>query len=258
MTTAPTPAPSPDPIDAYLDEAETTLGAALSTHGIDRVTARVQRQGETFVVTDLTEHVGDAEPGPLRDTPAIASGKGEHHGAFDSLATFIIHHVATLLTRRPEQFLCDGELAVYASGGISQPVDWAAKWAQEAEQRKKALREAKAPIIVALKELGVHSVTITYDGEGDSGQIEDISAHTADNAEINLNVAYVGPDNDARFSTLRDAIDELAWQCLDAFHEGFENNEGGCGDITINVQTGLIRVDHGDRVINLDKTVTEV
>ena len=37
---------------------------------------------------------------------------------------------------------------------------------------------------------------------------------------------------------LQEALDDFAWAVLDAYHDGFENNDGGFGTIVIDVAEG--------------------
>ena len=69
------------------------------------------------------------------------------------------------------------------------------------------LKTLKAEIAQRLNAHQLEEFIITFDGYGDSGQIED--------------------------STLEDPwFDNLAYQILEVFHAGWENNEGAYGTIT--------------------------
>jgi hypothetical protein len=96
-------------------------------------------------------------------------------------------------------------------------------------------------------------VVAAYDGEGDSGQINDITATAADESEVSLEGLPCGPD-----TLLADELDDFAWQCLGAYHGGFENNDGGYGDVTIDVTEGKVYIDHNDRFVDVTNTTSEV
>ena len=81
--------------------------------------------------------------------------------------------------------------------------------------------------------------TIEYDGEGDSGQIENIRF---DSGGILIPDQPLPGTTKRLFSqphfspqTLREALEAFAWELLAVYHDGFENNEGAFGIVTIDV-----------------------
>lgn len=44
-------------------------------------------------------------------------------------------------------------------------------------------------------------------------------------------------------------IGDFAWTAVRHFHDGFENNEGGFGTLTIHVHTGRVKLEHNDNVM---------
>lgn len=253
----PTPAAVP-PSASQTDQLKARINARFKVLGIDFVSGRLTRSGDAMLIQDLkptpSAGVDLAMPEPF----TAAGGDGAAPLVLATLAELIVAFVRAALAARPDPFLIDGEVTLHASDYIARPIDWAAKWAKEAAERKQALQAAKLPVIAALKAAGAAVATITYDGEGDSGQIESITAETADSREVNLDLPYESPESDSSASTLKGAIDQLAWGCLEACHEGFENNEGGYGEIVIDVADGTITVDHNERIITDDNTLTEL
>jgi hypothetical protein len=127
-------------------------------------------------------------------------------------------------------------------------------------RRRERLPAAKAALLAALKKTRAASVTIVYDGEGDSGQIGDIAAKSAAGRAVKLS-GTVSLDLDGQlkeYASLEEAIEPFAWDVLYAYHGGFENNEGGYGTITIDVAKGTVTIDHNDRIIDVFNTMTEV
>ncbi|SRR5581483_4333289 len=126
----------------------------------------------------------------------------------------------------------------------------------------KNLRKAKAALLQVLKDKGIAHAEVEYDGEGDSGQVNDIRFLDADNAELQpagaVTVSLVGDPKPNEYETLQDAVESFVWDLLHAYHSGFENNEGGHGTITIDVAKGSVLLDHNDRVIDVVNTMTEV
>ncbi|MCA0404806.1 MAG: hypothetical protein LCH39_01470 [Proteobacteria bacterium] len=132
----------------------------------------------------------------------------------------------------------------------------------EAEKlQRAALRPAnKAAIFAALAGAGVVSVAVTFDGYGDSGQIESIDARDAASAALVLpdhtieNVAIIwaqkapGPQP----MTWTEAIEHLVYDALSETHGGWENNEGAYGEFVFDVPAQEIRLDYNERVTSTD------
>jgi hypothetical protein len=132
----------------------------------------------------------------------------------------------------------------------------------EAEKvQRAALRPAnKAAIFAALAGSGVASVAVTFDGYGDSGQIESIDARDTAGAVLVLPdqtieiVAIIwarkapGPQS----MTLTEAIEHLVYDALSETHGGWENNEGAYGEFVFDVPAQEIRLDYNERVTLTD------
>jgi hypothetical protein len=120
----------------------------------------------------------------------------------------------------------------------------------------------KRAILKALSARGIASVTIEYDGGGDSGQIGDISAYDAKRRPVDIErpvqLALYRGKAASEYDSLREALDDFAWLLLAHFHAGFENNEGGYGTITIDVGERSVTLNHDDRVVETVHTRTEV
>jgi len=121
--------------------------------------------------------------------------------------------------------------------------------------------KAKRVLLKALSAHQIASVAITYDGEGDSGQIQDISAVNSKNEPVSLNrpvkLAMYEGRPPTHYCCLREAIDDFAWIMLVEYHGGFENDDGGFGRIIVNVGKRSITLDHKDRVTDVVNTTTE-
>ena len=130
------------------------------------------------------------------------------------------------------------------------------------ETRIDALRPAnKAAILDALAAGGVTQVVVSFDGYGDSGQIEDIVARAGD-AEAALPAAVVqlsapawGCDHvETRTKPLADAIEQFVYDTLSDLHPGWENSDGASGTFTFDVAARTVTLDHGDRYIAVETT----
>lgn len=117
----------------------------------------------------------------------------------------------------------------------------------------KALAEAtktnKATIFAALAAASVTLVTVTFDGGGDSGQIQEVIAQAGDtiaqipDTQIEMRRASwsTGKLDSARIA-LRKAVEELCFDYLSQEHGGWENNAGGQGDFTFHVEDQRIEL----------------
>lgn len=125
---------------------------------------------------------------------------------------------------------------------------------QSYQNHAKALVEAnrlnKAAVFAALSATSITSVTVTFNGGGDSGQIEDISAHAGNapvpipDARLEIHHAAWNTDKlDSAQTTLKEAIEQLCFDYLAQEHGGWENNDGGSGEFTFWVEDSRIELD---------------
>ncbi len=112
----------------------------------------------------------------------------------------------------------------------------------------------KAALFSHLAPLGITLVTVTFDGEGDSGQIEDVQARRGDEAmplpEQKIDVLHLGYDDDApvaRSMTLAEAIEEVCYDLLGQKHDGWENSDGAYGEFVLDIAAGTISLDFNER-----------
>ena len=118
-------------------------------------------------------------------------------------------------------------------------------------------------IFAALAEVGIHRVTIDYDGSGDSGQIESIEAWNAANEKIPLpsnrkvQLASENPDRPVDHIGLEAAVEELAWGYLYNNHGGWENNDGAFGTFVFDVSGRSITLEHNERYTEVDTSTHE-
>jgi hypothetical protein len=104
------------------------------------------------------------------------------------------------------------------------------------------------------QEHGITAVIVNFDGYGDSGQIEDITAQTGavtvelpdERIEI-FRPAWDSADIERETHTVREAIEALCYDFLSQTHGGWENNDGAYGDFTFDVTEGSITLDYNER-----------
>ncbi|WBO59404.1 MULTISPECIES: DUF6878 family protein [unclassified Acidocella] len=140
----------------------------------------------------------------------------------------------------------------------ASPDAFLASW----EQKERAYRERASAVLADNKKtlfgiLAEHSITaviVNFDGYGDSGQIEDITAQSGDVAvelpderiEI-FRPGWDSPDIERQTHTVREAIEALSYDFLVQTHCGWENNDGAYGDFTFDVTAGSITLDYNER-----------
>ncbi len=133
-----------------------------------------------------------------------------------------------------------------ADPAVSDPLsDYAAY------ERRKAVSVLlnKDILFSALSTAGVSTVVVAFDG-GDSGQIEDVAVRAGDSvlelpdSTIELARAeWNTSELQRRSMPLHDAVETLAWDVLSSTHGGWENNDGGFGEVVFDVKAGSIRLD---------------
>lgn len=249
--------------DAHLDEAKAVLLDALAKLGIVRVEAEVTLAGDKPILEAITAYTDGQVVRDLADTAAVDFTWGVNHQSYANLLQFARDYLSSVLAHQPAEHLTSGTIYVWvATCAVVQPIDYAARDAVENAAKLERLRDDKANIIAALKAQGVVLVEAEYDGEGDSGQINDIAAYKADNSTLDLTkigpIALGDDDQDARsYNTLHELLDEFAWEVLWHHHEGFENNDGGFGKVVIDVELLTVRLEHNWRISSSEYTEAE-
>ena len=125
------------------------------------------------------------------------------------------------------------------------------------EHHQKALTEAnavnKAAVFDELSKAGITRVLADFDGEGDSGQLNNIAAYRGDqycpipDASIELRQVSFGGAHTSRTVALYEAIDALCYDYLAQEHGGWENNDGAFGEFVFDVASRRIELDFNAR-----------
>lgn len=134
-------------------------------------------------------------------------------------------------------------------------VAYEAKCAAVSVLRADALPLNKSALFDALEAADVETVVIEFDGSGDSGQLENITAFRAENTEIPLpeqnieirEVQFEGPSTQVVKRTVRSVLETLAYDFLEQTHAGWENGDGAHGEFTFDVATRSIALDYNER-----------
>ena len=133
-----------------------------------------------------------------------------------------------------------------------------ARWDAERKahnQRAEAIRPAnKEALFDALAAADITSVIATFDGYGDSGQIESINVMNG-GIDTNLpdvtipiaSIRWRESEPRTEIMTVRAAIEQLAYDFLAETHCGWENNDGAFGEFVFDVEERTITLEHNDR-----------
>ncbi len=127
------------------------------------------------------------------------------------------------------------------------------------QRAAEALSLNKEALFTVLAAAGIGIVAVSFDGYGDSGQIESIEAKIgnepselpATNIEI-VEPEWNYPEPGRRTCPLSDAIETIAYQLLSHAHGGWENDDGAFGDFTFDVAERSITLDYNERVTASD------
>jgi uncharacterized protein DUF6878 len=128
-------------------------------------------------------------------------------------------------------------------------------------ERKKLAEANKRTIFKALAAALITEVRVAFDGEGDSGQIDSITAINA-GEETTLpaqqlairQLSRAGAKPIRTRKSLAAAIETLCYDYLAGTHAGWENNEGAFGEFHIDVADRTIKLEFNARFVDVDTT----
>lgn len=131
---------------------------------------------------------------------------------------------------------------------------WEARRARENALAAEALPLNKAALFDVLAAADICDVTVSFDGYGDSGQIESVTASNG-TQEVKLpdgtiDILHVqwGMEAFKPVSlTIEAALERLAYDFLSQTHCGWENNDGAYGEFTFDVAERSISLDYNER-----------
>jgi hypothetical protein len=146
------------------------------------------------------------------------------------------------------------ETAETASSSDIPSCDWGAKRAAQDRLHAELQPRNKAALFDALAAADVTHVVVSFDGYGDSGQIENIEVKSGD-ATVAMPVGEVEiaravwdqTEPDRSLVSIADAIERLVYDLLEQTHCGWEDNDGAYGDFTFDVVARTITLDYNER-----------
>jgi hypothetical protein len=136
------------------------------------------------------------------------------------------------------------------------PTSWLAQEQERAKLRESLRPENKAALFEALAPVGITTVLVEFNGYGDSGQIEDITAHAGPDVavklpECNVDIAQVETASleiVRQTMSVKAAIELLTYDFLEETYRGWEDNLGAYGDFLFDVAERTITLDYHERI----------
>ena len=132
--------------------------------------------------------------------------------------------------------------------------EWEMKAAAKAKLDAELFALNKAALLNALALAGLTRVVVSFDGYGDSGQIENVEAQAGDDTvtmpgvAIEIAEAVWDQTEPTRSSiSIAAAVESLAYDVLEKTHCGWENGDGAYGDVIFDVAEGAITLDYNER-----------
>ena len=122
---------------------------------------------------------------------------------------------------------------------MTQATDFYAQMLDSQRSAAEQRVETRAALLTELRALGATSIEVQYEGYGDSGNVEDV---------------VVAPDTVTLTDELRRRVEDFGWDFAYALSPGFENNEGGYGELIWALEADKIDVSHSNRYIETDTT----
>lgn len=116
-----------------------------------------------------------------------------------------------------------------------------ANWQQEEQERKEQAKTKLFQLFAARQD--VASIEVTYDGCGDSGQIEQLTYFDTENQAINR-----------EDKELDDVVEDYVNGLLPG---GWENNDGAFGTVRIDARAQKAHVEHNDRFVDYETSAWE-
>lgn len=112
---------------------------------------------------------------------------------------------------------------------------------------------------------------MTYSGGGDDGQSDEVSAHNPDGTSIALSHPVSIFVMKSRFAdgkwseaaTLEErpleyALSDFAMEAICRHHSGWENNDGGSGEVVLDTSNGTIKIEHNAYFTDSEHSVTQL
>lgn len=129
------------------------------------------------------------------------------------------------------------------------------------------LQQNKTTIIATMIAAGIKSATVNYAGGGDSGGVEEVNCQWEEGRQVDMGsilVTYAfraakwnGAKKEMEYTDTKSeraieaALESIAYDAIEeAGHGGWENGEGGYGQLIINAAEGTMKLEHSDYIVD--------
>lgn len=99
----------------------------------------------------------------------------------------------------------------------------------------------RSELFKTLEMFKITKLVVHYSGSGDSGQTDDVTIEPSGRSDLLDETMESG-------KSIRDAVDEFAWEGIENHESGFYNNEGGYGEIIFDVKDKNITMAHNNYI----------
>lgn len=119
--------------------------------------------------------------------------------------------------------------------------------------------DIRTKLLKKFQEIDVSQIEVVYSGYGDSGQLDDITITplkvSLRQIEFDSTTLPWRPDEVIK-RNLREALEDFVWSEITSRYSGFENNEGGQGELTWDITNNVISLDHSWNITTTDHEPT--
>lgn len=119
--------------------------------------------------------------------------------------------------------------------------------------------EIREKLLTKFREIGVSQIEVYYSGYGDSGQLDGINVTpnnpTLDDIEFD-SITYPWRPTEGVQRSLNDALQDFVWEEITKRYGGFENNDGGQGELTWDITDNMITLDHSWNIMTTEDAAT--
>lgn len=131
---------------------------------------------------------------------------------------------------------------------------------------RQVLQDIKLQVIAKAKAFHLARIEVTYNGEGDEGQIENIVGYRhrmvgevvdEDESELLVDMTDLFV-NEEKGRSLADDVDDFTWEVLGVEHDGFEIDDGGSGHLVIDVVAATVKLTRNDHYTAMETSEVEV
>jgi hypothetical protein len=128
-----------------------------------------------------------------------------------------------------------------------------AEWHERGRLTQQARPINKAALFAALAQADITVVIVSFDGAGDSGQIENIFVTAGDTEGVlpSVMIEFTTVNGQGELSSsplpIREAIESLVYELLGETHGGWENNDGAYGEFRFDVTERSIELEFYQR-----------